>query len=123
VGAITEKAVVAAAEAIEDYAFRTIGRDLGTIHRDDIVRAGLIAAMPEILLGMARHLERIDSSLCSCYRHSSREINPPTNPHTGALMDHHCECLSTQVAWELIKDTTAHTVHFQQCDHKEEYGT
>lgn len=43
---IGDEAVTAAAEAIEDEAIRRIGRDLGTVHRDDIVRAGLAAALP-----------------------------------------------------------------------------
>lgn len=43
---IPDEAVRLAAEAIEDEAIRHIGRDLGTIHRDDIVRAGLTAAAP-----------------------------------------------------------------------------
>lgn len=33
-----------AAEAMEDAAFRWIGRDLGTIHRDDIAAEALAAA-------------------------------------------------------------------------------
>lgn len=35
----------AAGEAIEEVAIRTIGRDLGTIHRDEIVAAGVAAAL------------------------------------------------------------------------------
>lgn len=49
---IPDAAVKAAAEAIEDVAFRLLGRDLGTIHRDEIVAAGLAAALP--LLGDTR---------------------------------------------------------------------
>lgn len=45
---VPDEAVRAAAEAIEDGAIRLLGRDLGTIHRDDIVRAGLAAALPVI---------------------------------------------------------------------------
>lgn len=41
---ITDATVRAAAEAIEDECLRRLGRDLGTIHRDDIVRVGLEAA-------------------------------------------------------------------------------
>ncbi|WP_275558514.1 hypothetical protein [Streptomyces sp. 5-6(2022)] len=41
---ITDVMVRAAAEAIEDACLTHIGRDLGTIHRDDIARAGLEAA-------------------------------------------------------------------------------
>jgi hypothetical protein len=37
--------LAAAGEAIEDAAIRLIGRDLGTIHRDAIVGAGLAAAL------------------------------------------------------------------------------
>lgn len=36
--------LTAAAEAIEDVAIRLIGRDLGTVHRNEIVAAGLAAA-------------------------------------------------------------------------------
>lgn len=42
---VTDEMVTAAAEAIEDEAIRRIGRDLGTIHRDNIVRAGLAAVL------------------------------------------------------------------------------
>jgi hypothetical protein len=41
----TDPAVTAAAEAIEDVAIRRIGRDLGAIHRDEIVGAGLAAGL------------------------------------------------------------------------------
>lgn len=34
-----------AAEAIEEVAIRRIGRDLGTIHRNEIVAAGVAAAL------------------------------------------------------------------------------
>jgi len=37
--------ITAAAEAIEDEAVPRIGRDLGTIHRDAIVSAGVAAAL------------------------------------------------------------------------------
>ena len=37
--------VTAAAEAVEDIAIRRIGRDLGTVHRDEIVAAGLVVAI------------------------------------------------------------------------------
>lgn len=41
---ITAAMVRAAAEAMEDECLRRLGRDLGTVHRDDIARAGLEAA-------------------------------------------------------------------------------
>jgi hypothetical protein len=44
----SDEDVCAAAEAIEDEAIVSIGRDLGTIHRDDIVRAGLAALAPTV---------------------------------------------------------------------------
>jgi hypothetical protein len=37
--------ITAAGEAIEAVAIRRIGRDLGTIHRDEIVGAGVAAAL------------------------------------------------------------------------------
>jgi len=43
---ISEEAIRAAGEAIEDKAILRLGRDLGTIHRDEIVHAGLVAAYP-----------------------------------------------------------------------------
>jgi hypothetical protein len=46
----SDEAVTAAAEAIEDAAMRWLGRDLGTLHRNEIVAEGLAAAVP--------HLER-----------------------------------------------------------------
>jgi hypothetical protein len=45
---ISDETVTAAAEAMEDAAMRWIGRDLGTIHRDDIARDALLAAVPHI---------------------------------------------------------------------------
>jgi hypothetical protein len=41
---MTDPRLTAAAEAIEDAAMLMIGRDLGTLHRNDIVQAGLDAA-------------------------------------------------------------------------------
>ncbi|MFF6847127.1 hypothetical protein [Streptomyces antimycoticus] len=41
---VTDAMVRAAAEAIEDECLERLGRDLGTIHRDNIARAGLEAA-------------------------------------------------------------------------------
>ena len=41
--------VTQVAEAIEDEAVRWLGRDLGTVHRDEIVRAGLLRALPMIV--------------------------------------------------------------------------
>lgn len=43
---IPDKAVSIAAEAMEDEAMRLLGRDLGTLHRNDIARAALEAAVP-----------------------------------------------------------------------------
>lgn len=37
--------VRAAAEAVEEAAIMRIGRDLGTIHRDEIVAAGVVVTM------------------------------------------------------------------------------
>lgn len=50
----TDPLVTAAAEAIEDAAITRIGRDLGTVHRDTIVAAGVAAA----LRGMADIIDR-----------------------------------------------------------------
>jgi hypothetical protein len=44
--ALPEEWITAAAEAIEDVMIRRLGRDLGTIHRDEIVAAGLAAVVP-----------------------------------------------------------------------------
>lgn len=41
----TDQMVTAAAEVAEDEMIRRLGRDLGTIHRDDIVRAILTAGL------------------------------------------------------------------------------
>jgi hypothetical protein len=43
---LPEEWITAAAEAIEDVMIRRLGRDLGTIHRDEIVAAGLAAVVP-----------------------------------------------------------------------------
>lgn len=45
---IPDEAVRLAAEAIEDASMRMLGRDLGTLHRDEIVRDGIAAAYPAI---------------------------------------------------------------------------
>jgi hypothetical protein len=57
---VSEEAVEAAARAIEDQALVSLGRDLGTIHRNEIVRAGLQAATPQIV---ADNAERIPAAL------------------------------------------------------------
>jgi hypothetical protein len=64
----TDPAVTAAAEAIEEVAIRRIGRDLGTIHRDEIVGAGVAAALRVIadyldVGGPAPILPRVYSAL------------------------------------------------------------
>ena len=51
--AVSEEAVEAAAESIEDDAMRWLGRDLGTIHRDDIARNALTAALPHLAPGQS----------------------------------------------------------------------
>lgn len=43
--AITDEMITLAAEAIEDAALRLLGHDLGVIYRDEIVAAGLRAAL------------------------------------------------------------------------------
>lgn len=42
---MSDPMITAAAEAIEDVAIRRIGRDLGTVNRDEIVSAGVAAAL------------------------------------------------------------------------------
>ena len=54
---VKDAATTAAAEAIEDAAFRWLGRDLGTIHRNEIVAEGLAAAVPVILDEAAAQIE------------------------------------------------------------------
>lgn len=44
-----EAAVTAAGESIEDDAMKWLGRDVGTVHRDDIARNALTAAAPHML--------------------------------------------------------------------------
>lgn len=58
---IPDEAVTVAAEAIEDEAMRALGRDLGTLHRDDIVRAGLAAALPFLRASIAREIMSVRS--------------------------------------------------------------
>jgi hypothetical protein len=41
----TDEMVTAAAEVAEEEMIRRLGRDLGTIHRDDIIRAILAAGL------------------------------------------------------------------------------
>lgn len=41
----TDPILTAAAEAIEDAAIMCIGRDLGTVHRNEIVAAGVVVTM------------------------------------------------------------------------------
>jgi hypothetical protein len=61
---ITDEAVRAAAEAIEDETFRRIGpgRNLDDIHREGIARAALLAALP--LLGTAWPGDRVECADC-----------------------------------------------------------
>ena len=42
---MTDVMIEKAAEAIEEVAIQRIGRDLGTVHRDEIVSAGVAAAL------------------------------------------------------------------------------
>ena len=49
-------AVEAAAEAMEDEAMRLLGRDLGTIHRNEIAAAALSAALPALREALAQEI-------------------------------------------------------------------
>jgi hypothetical protein len=42
---MSDPMLTAAGEAIEEVAIQRIGRDLGTVHRDEIVSAGVAAAL------------------------------------------------------------------------------
>ncbi len=53
---IPGEAVRLAAEAIEDEAVRRLGRDLGTVHRDEIVRAGLTSAYQQFVERWREHV-------------------------------------------------------------------
>lgn len=71
---IPAERVTAAAEAIEDAAIPRIGRDLGTIHRDDIVAAGLRAALPLIVESIAEVFDD-RAALAAVADRSTRDID------------------------------------------------
>ena len=54
---VTERAIEAAAEAMEDSAMRWLGRDLGTIHRNDIAADALVAAVPILLADLEQRID------------------------------------------------------------------
>lgn len=60
-------------------------------------------------------LEAPGSTLCDCEPNE----NPPTNPRTGARMDHHCECRSVLAVAALSLYST--TRHAEQCGHGTEF--
>lgn len=52
------------------------------------------------------------SGLCDC----DDTDGDPTNPKTGAIMDHHCDCAAVTTAAKLL-GAYSETVHAEQCDH------
>jgi hypothetical protein len=63
--------------------------------------------------GDVRKLEAPGSILCDC--DAGSDDDPPTNPKTGARMDHHCDCMAVTAVAQLLGETK--TIHYQQCDH------
>lgn len=57
-------------------------------------------------------IEGPDSMLCDC----PRDESTPTNPRTGAEMDHHCDCAAVRAAATMLRSYSA-TNHGQQCVH------
>lgn len=83
----TDEMVTAAAEVIEEECVRRRGHDLGTIHRDDIVRAGLAAVLALVERRWQEQYGdafqagwwRGQHELCPrCGVELEREVNPPT---------------------------------------------
>lgn len=75
---------------------------------------------PDLTLGLGAVLgafvEKVEgsrgSALCDCDGVDS----DPTNPVTGQVMDHHCDCRSVVTAAKLL-GAYSETVHARQCDH------
>lgn len=63
-------------------------------------------------------LEAPNSGLCSC---DPDGTNPPTNPRTGAAIDHHCDCRAVAAVAGLLGGLYSKTIHAGQCDHGTEY--
>lgn len=58
----------------------------------------------------ADELEAPGSALCNCDRWDST----PTNPTTGAVMAHHCDCRAV-TASKVIRRGESRTLHAREC--------
>lgn len=81
--------------------------------RADAAETALATAERDAL----RRIERPGSVLCDCDQNDSE----PTNPCSGARIDHHCECPAVQAAATALG---AHrlTVHASQCECSDLYA-
>jgi hypothetical protein len=78
---------------------------------------GAVAAVSADLIAAGRaqataELEVSGSILCDC----SDADAPPTNPQTGAPMDHHCDCRAVEAAATVLGAYSL-TTHARQCGH------
>lgn len=82
-------------------------------------RAAVAAAAPHLIAEGRRQAieetERRGSRLCDCDDLDDQE-SPPTNPRTGARMDHHCDCLAVNTAAAMLGAYSA-TKHARECGH------
>lgn len=58
----------------------------------------------------ADELEAHGSVLCDC----DMRANPPTNPHTGQRMEHHCDCAAVKAS-AVVRRGESVTRHGQEC--------
>lgn len=101
---VTEDLCRAVAARLES---RTTYTNLGTDTVD--------GSLEEVIRAVIAELERPGSGLCDC-REPDRDGSLPTNPSTGAEMDHHCECPAVTVTATLL-GAYSKTTHAQQCVH------
>lgn len=90
---------------------RGVDRETGYLNRPkaEVIRAGLRDALALFV----RDVEGVrGSGLCDC----ADADGDPTNPKTGAVMDHHCDCRSVSTA-ALLLGAYSETVHAEQCGH------
>lgn len=79
--------------------------------------AALVDAAPHLIAvgrqQAAADVEGPGSQLCDCDDADS----PPTNPRTGVLMDHHCDCAAVHAAATMLGGRYSATKHARECVH------
>lgn len=104
-------------EAVQAFlsGFPFVGTDGDTVlfMTPESVRTGLVAAYPHLRAESVRELERPGSPLCDC---AGLDGFPATNPWTGTMLDHHCDCPAVHAAAALL-GAYSETEHARQCAH------